>query len=217
MPHHPLAQVLARYGAPGDDAILSARAFAASFPHFQGLPSRRQSWRLSGASIPCRRGNDERAHGNTPPWLGQKGSPAGAGPVVTLGVDPPPRCGVLPRTFLAVSTARLFWGYSRVESRPGDPCSAARASRPRRCVGAARPALPPGCPIRIQPAATTILHGLAHRTAPQTEGIATRHRASRWPAGRLTDLCGSMSAFVLISSGLPPTADILDKPGNVSS
>ncbi len=55
LPHHPLAQVLARYGAPGDDAILSARAFAASFPHFQGLPSRRQSWRLSGASIPCRR------------------------------------------------------------------------------------------------------------------------------------------------------------------
>ncbi len=58
---------------------------------------------------------------------------------------------------------------------------AARASRPRVCQ--TRPALPPGCPIRIQPAATAILHGLARRTAPQTEGIATRHRANRWPAG----------------------------------
>ena len=28
---------------------------AAPFPHCHGLPSRRQSWRLSGAPIPCRR------------------------------------------------------------------------------------------------------------------------------------------------------------------
>ena len=37
---------------------LGKRAYfelAASLPHCQGLSSRRQSWRLSGASIPCRR------------------------------------------------------------------------------------------------------------------------------------------------------------------
>ena len=44
----------------------------------------------------------------------------------------------------------------------------------------ARPALPLVCPCRSSPAATAILHGLARRTAPQTESIATRSRASRW-------------------------------------
>ena len=34
---------------------MSASAFAASFPHCHGLPSRRYSCQLSGASIPCRR------------------------------------------------------------------------------------------------------------------------------------------------------------------
>ncbi len=33
-----------------------------------------------------------------------------------------------------------------------------------------------------QPAAPAILHGLARRTAPQTQGAAARSRASRWTA-----------------------------------
>ncbi len=35
---------------------------------------------------------------------------------------------------------------------------------------------------RRQASGYAILHGLARRTAPQTEGIATRSRASRWRA-----------------------------------
>ncbi len=39
----------------GRRAILSTRVLAASFPHCHGLPSRRHSCRLSGASIPWKR------------------------------------------------------------------------------------------------------------------------------------------------------------------
>ncbi len=40
-------------------------------------------------------------------------------------------------------------------------------------------------------------------------------RASRWAAGRRTDLCGAMSAYRLISSACTPASDILGKAGKV--
>ncbi len=111
------------------------------------------------------------------------------------------------------SWCRASWPAQDPSCAPGDPCGAARASRPRKAAGTSRPALPPGCPIRKQPAATAILHGLARRTAPQTEGIATRSRASRWTAGRLTDLYGAMSALPPIPSAPPPAPDMGSTPG----
>ncbi len=72
-----------------------------------------------------------------------------------------------------------------------------------------------GLPDQNTASGYAILHGLVRRTAPQTEGITTRSRASRWPAGGLTDLCGAMSVIVLIASALPPAADILATAGKV--
>ncbi len=69
-------------------------------------------------------------------------------------------------------------------------CSTSEPAAPG--CGPARPALPPACPIRIQPAAPAILHGLARRTAPQIpEGFShfvtsmTAPVASGWSGGRV--------------------------------
>ncbi len=45
-----------------------------------------------------------------------------------------------------------------------------------------------------------------HPSPPPRSGS----RTSRWPAGRLTDLCGAMSALARISSASPPGADLQD-------
>ncbi len=61
--------------------------------------------------------------------------------------------------------------------------------------------------------------GYSHptRSRPQDSASSTVHRprsrASRWPAGRRTDLCGAMSALALIASAPPPTPDVGGTPG----
>ncbi len=65
---------------------------------------------------------------------------------------------------------------------PCDPCGAARASRPCRVCRPARPALPLAGVKGDKPAATAILHGLARRTAPQTQPPRSGSRVSGWPA-----------------------------------
>ncbi len=64
---------------------------------------------------------------------------------------------------------------------PGDPCAPARASRPCRDVGR-RGRLYRWPATMNKSAATAILHGLARRTAPQTQPPRIGSRSSRWPA-----------------------------------
>ncbi len=80
-----------------------------------------------------------------------------------------------------------------VRTLPGDPSpwrASTRVRAPERSTSEpaapvsveARPALPPVCLIRIQPAATAILHGIARRTAPNAAAAPSGSRASRWAA-----------------------------------
>ena len=124
---------------------------------------------------------------------------------VTHAIAPGPPCS---RTHRCRSWCRASWPAQT----PWRPMRRS-TSEPVAPVSQARPALPPGCPIRIQPEATAILHGLARRTAPHPQAPATRSRASRWPAGRRTDLYGAMSALALIASAPPPTPDVGGTPG----
>ena len=78
---------------------------------------------------------------------------------VTHAIAPGPPCS---RTHRCRSWCRASWPaqapWRPMRRSTGEPAAP---------VSQARPALPPRCPIRIQPAVTAILHGLARRTAPQ--------------------------------------------------
>ncbi len=93
----------------------------------------------------------------------------------------------------------------------GDPCGPARASRPRRETVWGHAA---GSTAGLPDQNTASGYGHLTRSRPQDSASnpvrRNKSRASRWPAGRLIDLCGSMSVIVLISSASPLKADIAD-------
>ena len=93
------------------------------------------------------------------------------------------------------SWCRASWPRQGSSCAPGDPCGAARASRPRPVTEPARPALPLagrfaalGSSQRLRPSYTVSPAGQRHFIA------------SRWSARRLTELCGTMSALARVSS-----------------
>ena len=109
-------------------------------------------------------------------------------------------------------------GHGGLMHRTGD---VGKVRPPERGAGASLGAVllgpykvPLGAPAiqAAQPAATAILHGLARRTAPQTQPPATRSRASRWaaqesPAGKQVTPAGPKWGMMIWGLARPgPTA-----------
>ncbi len=127
---------------------------------------------------------------------------------VTHAIAPGPPCS---RTHWCRSWCRASWPAQA----PSRPLTIHAAQHER--AGRARVPSAAGSTAALPDQKTASGYSHPTRSRPQDSASSTVHRprsrASRWPAGRRTNLYGAMSALALIASAPPPTPDVGGTPG----